>query len=486
MDALNLDHVIMGDMNLCYRKWAVTTDPKQRLIEKVKAAQVTLTLDQLVNTITRTHQVLDMVNHTLIDHVYTNCSTRLTPPTVIPVGDSDHLGIVVTKIISAGTAKASQIRMRKYKTTDIAATMLEDINSQDINGLVMAIQEPDEAAAVFAREVGHYLSKYAKVKTTLIKKSSKPFLSKDSKLLIHQMSQVWRRFKDTGDLLAHRRFKELAKAVKNSVHHDRNNWLGEDLGDRDSVKKARAKAKLLLGNTKTPVSTAINNNSEVVTEPKELAELFACHFDQKYKNTRAKCNMIPGTHPVQWVKQWLQSIQCVPPNFTLKKVSETTVLKHLKKLKSSKTLPSDDINGYGLHLVAPLLLPAIIHVVNLSIKTGTFAQVWKHQIVFPHHKKEERDEISNYRPVTGTVKLGLLTEHVVHKQLVDQFTSNGLFHPNHHRSIADHDTSTALIQANEFCLAAAEEKKLSASLLIDQTAAFDLVENEILLGKLEV
>ena len=290
----------------------------------------------------------------------------------------------------------------------------------------------------------------------------------------------------SGDPLAHRRYKELIKKVKNAVHNDRNVWLGEDLGEGDTTKKAWAKAKLLLGNEKTPAPTAINTGNETVTDPKKLAELFAAHFDNKYKDTRAKCNMTPRVHPVQRVRDWLESIQRVPPTFTLKEASETTIIKHLKKLKPSKTLPSDDIDGYGLHLDVPLILPAITHVVNLSITTGIFPKVWKHQTVFPHHKKDQREELSNYRPVTNTVKMGLLTEYVVHEQHVDHFTTNGLFHPNHHGSMADHDTGTALIQANDFCLAAAEERKLAASLLIDQMAAFDLVDHDLLLGKLEV
>ena len=88
--------------------------------------------------------------------------------------------------------------------------------------------------------------------------------------------------------------------------------------------------------------------------------------------------------------------------------------------------------------------------------------------------------------MSDTVKLGLITEHVIHSQLTAHFHLHDLFHGNHHGSLASHDTATALIQANTFCLEAAEAKKLAATLLVDQTAAFDLLDHSLLLSKLEV
>ena len=64
------------------------------------------------------------------------------------------------------------------------------------------------------------------------------------------------------------------------------------------------------------------------------------------------------------------------------------------------------------------------------------------------------------------------------------FLENKLFHENHHGGIPHHSTSTALIQIYNLALDATEEKKLSALLLLDQTAAYDLLDHEILLKKL--
>ena len=67
-------------------------------------------------------------------------------------------------------------------------------------------------------------------------------------------------------------------------------------------------------------------------------------------------------------------------------------------------------------------------------------------------------------------------------QVTDHFMSNDLFHPNHHGGLPHHSTGTALIQMNN--LEAAEKKQLTAALLLDQKAAYELLDHPILLQKL--
>ena len=51
---------------------------------------------------------------------------------------------------------------------------------------------------------------------------------------------------------------------------------------------------------------------------------------------------------------------------------------------------------------------------------------------------------------------------------------------------SNHSTATALIQVMDLWLEAAENTELSATLLLDQSAAYDLVDHIILLEKLKI
>ena len=43
------------------------------------------------------------------------------------------------------------------------------------------------------------------------------------------------------------------------------------------------------------------------------------------------------------------------------------------------------------------------------------------------------------------LKIGLLTEHVVHTQLVEHFDKNGIFHGNHYSGMVAHDSRTIVV-----------------------------------------
>ena len=107
-------------------------------------------------------------------------------------------------------------------------------------------------------------------------------------------------------------------------------------------------------------------------------------------------------------------------------------------------------------------------------------------MIFPHHKKKEKDILENYRPVSHLVQVGKMVEYAAYFQIVEHFTKHNLFHPNHHRSLANHSTSTAIIQLFDMWIQAAERHELSAVCLLDQSAAYDLMCHQTLQKKLRL
>ena len=129
-------------------------------------------------------------------------------------------------------------------------------------------------------------------------------------------------------------------------------------------------------------------------------------------------------------------------------------------MKGGRSSGVDNIDSYTLKLAAPLIEEALEHLINLSIKSGTFASFWKPQLIFPQHKKSEKDVIENYRPVSHLVEVGKLVETEVYDQLIEHFISNDLFHSNHHGGLPNHSTAKPLIQLHDMFLQAATANNL--------------------------
>ena len=126
----------------------------------------------------------------------------------------------------------------------------------------------------------------------------------------------------------------------------------------------------------------------------------------------------------------------------------------------------------------------MLHIVNLSINQNCFAGNWKKQLVLPLHKKNDPMEGENYRPVSHITEISKIVEYIVHQQVFTHFLQEDLFHENHHGFIRNCSTATAVAQLFDMWLEASEKGELSAALLLDLSAAFDIIDHKIFLEKL--
>ena len=222
----------------------------------------------------------------------------------------------------------------------------------------------------------------------------------------------------------------------------------------------------------------------MLTVWRKIATMFNNFFVEKVRALRAKTASPPTINPVERLENWLSKREEPPAQFKIREITRKELRTLIKKMKGGKSCGIDNVDNFSLKLAAPFIEDALLHLVNLSIRTSCFSSLWKHQLIFPHHKKQDKLLTKNYRPVSHLVEIGQLVEQAVSFQVVGHFTSNRLFHRNHHGGLANLSTSTALIQVYDMILKAADKTRLTAALLLDQSSAYDLLDHSILLKKL--
>ena len=121
---------------------------------------------------------------------------------------------------------------------------------------------------------------------------------------------------------------------------------------------------------------------------------------------------------------------------------------------------------------------------NLSIKQGYFPSAWKTAKIVPLHKKNDRLDPKNYRPVALLSIISKVLERVIFQQIIDYMEGNQLLHPSHHGFRSGRGTATALLEMHDVWVEAFDRKEITATMMLDLSAAFDLVSPEILLKKL--
>ena len=98
-----------------------------------------------------------------------------------------------------------------------------------------------------------------------------------------------------------------------------------------------------------------------------------------------------------------------------------------------------------------LLVPTVTNIVNLSLSSGNFHHTLKESVISPLLKKPtlDKDELSNYRPISNLSLLSKITERVIRARLSDHLTSNNLLNPHQSAYCKHHSTETALLYIHD-------------------------------------
>jgi hypothetical protein len=134
-----------------------------------------------------------------------------------------------------------------------------------------------------------------------------------------------------------------------------------------------------------------------------------------------------------------------------------------------------------------IVLPIIWAMCNASLSEGHLPASQKEAIVTPVVKKPnlDPDEPKNYRPISNLSYVSKVIERIVSEQVRTYLTETELMPPLQSAYRPGHSTETALLKIISDIIDAADEKKVTLLSLLDMSAAFDTVDFQILLRRLE-
>jgi len=128
-------------------------------------------------------------------------------------------------------------------------------------------------------------------------------------------------------------------------------------------------------------------------------------------------------------------------------------------------------------------VPTITNIVNLSLTSGQFHPILKESVIYPLLKKStlDKDQLSNYRPISNLSLIYKITWRVVKSRLTDHLTSNKLLNPHQSAYCKHHSTETALLYIHDHLINAMGSQQLSCLCLPDLSVPFDTIDHSILL-----
>ena len=241
--------------------------------------------------------------------------------------------------------------------------------------------------------------------------------------------------------------------------------------------------KEMTGQT-TNTTTVLKKDGHTLSE-KEAALESNKFFLEKVEGIKSQ--IPPSTEdPLKGAKTKAERLGLVKKSFTLRCVSEAEVGEILRKLKNSSCPDLDGISPDMLKLAEPVIRTPLTFAVNSSIESGIVPSMWKRAKLIPLHKKGTKSTISNYRPVSILPSPSKILEEVIRRQLSKYCETNQIIPSCQHGFRSKRSTTTAVCAAHHDWKRAKQAGMEVGALFFDLSAAFDLIDVDILKSKLEL
>ena len=412
------DFVSLGDMNLCSKRWDEPSYQYPNMANKVKDFMHEENCSQLIDNFTRIRSVNGLLQRSCLDHATVNCVGKMSQPEVIGVGQSDHLGILITKSSKEVRNYARTTRKRIYKNFN-KETFLNDIQEAKCAGKfdgVFLASTPDEAVEAFTQSYCEVLDHHAPIKVIQNRKDYVPYISPHLSNLMVERDQLKESAAETGSMADYEEYKKKRNKVSSLLKSAKNNYYeGKFNDDNISTKTVWKTAYELLGNCRSTFPTQILHNGRLLSNPKEIATEVNNFFVSKIRNLKEEFeHQNADEDPIAELRKFLSKKSVPEDGFNLKELNHDDVKKLLKNLKGKKSLGLDWICGYSLKIASVCLHEELQTIINICIRKKQFVSQWKCAKVLPGWKnKGTRFELKYYRPLSNLSEVSKLVERPV-------------------------------------------------------------------------
>lgn len=418
--------------------------------------------------------------------MYTICKARCSEILVNPFGNSDHDLIEYTRYAKDPPTPSRVITKRSYKNF-ILGNFLDHLSQVDWTPVYIS-QDVDQAVAIFTNLYTEVLDIHAPFITYRQRKHYSPWVTKETIQLIKSRDQakkealcLAKQGKNSAEAWA--TFKSLRNKINNRLKFEeinfKNNVINGSLED-PAKSWSTAKSYMNWSSNGGPPNQLLVGGA-LITKASSIATEMNKYFVTKVNQIRKSIPFLPNNFSKCYnlmrgkdCKLWLQHVS----------LGKVTTL--LKKLKKSKSCSIDGLDSYCIKISAELIAQPLHHIVCLSLIQCKFPTMWKMSKVIPLHKKDSKLEKANYRPVSILSPLSKILEKIVYSQLYGYFSRNRLFHQNLHGYRCNRSTQSALLTMYDRWVRASSFGDLSGVVLIDLSAAFDLVDHNLLMKKLQI
>ena len=233
-------------------------------------------------------------------------------------------------------------------------------------------------------------------------------------------------------------------------------------------------------NNKTEVIEKLKINNMNEYNGQRISEEFAKYFStigKTYANSMQK--------PKNDLNDYLKQIPAQSKSLFLNPTTESEITKLIDKLPPKKSCGIDGVDNIIPKEIKPFIVGLLCIIFNKSLETGVFPERMKTAKVVPLYKSKSKYLTTNYRPISLLITISKILEKVMYSRVYSFLTSTDQLYSSQYGFRKNHACEHAVGELIAKITKGIEQGKLTAAVFLDLSKAFDSLEHDAIIQKLE-